>query len=236
MLLEYIIIFLLGLSPSVVWLTFFERQEREKPEPMSDLVFAFIVGALTTFVALFAQILLAKHFANVGVPLSSPFSVGIFATTEEIIKFLGLILLVSRKHVFDEPLDAMIYMITIGLGFASVENIASLINSGTIQQVFVSLQSFELLVLRFLGATLLHACASGIIGFHYGVGMIRKSTRLRYLLLGIVLASGLHSFFNILVMKYGPASWALAFVAVLAFFLLVDFEELRTEEERDGFV
>ena len=236
MILEYLTIFALGLAPSVVWLVFFEREERERPEPMSDLVFAFIVGAVTTFVALFAQVLLARYFAVIGIPLHSPLGVGIFATLEEVIKFLGVLLLVVPRRSFDEPLDAMIYMITAALGFAAVENIASLVTSGTLSEIFANMRSIELLVLRFLGATLLHTVASGIIGFHYAVGWIRGRLRWLHVLMGILIAGLLHTVFNLLILTYGPASWALAFVAVITFFLLVDFEELRTEEERDGLV
>jgi hypothetical protein len=41
----------------------------------------------------------------------------------------------------------------------------------------------------------------------------------------------LHAIFNYLILTTGPASWALAFVAMISFVVLVDFEQLRTEEE-----
>jgi len=130
----------------------------------------------------------------------------------------------------------MIFMITAALGFAAVENIASLINSGGVQAAFVSFKGFEVVMLRFLGATLLHSVASGIIGFHWAVGWIRGKLLGTHIVIGILISTILHSVFNYLVLAYGPASWALVFVAIIAFFLLVDFEELRSEEERTGLV
>jgi uncharacterized membrane protein len=48
-----------------------------------------------------------------------------------------------------------------------------------------------------------------------------------------LIASLLHSVFNYLILTTGPATWALAFVVIIAFFVLIDFEELRTEEEEE---
>jgi RsiW-degrading membrane proteinase PrsW (M82 family) len=234
--LRYVLAFALGLAPSLIWLTFFEQEEKEKKEHLSDIIFAFLVGAVTTFVALFAQVLLAKYFGAAGIGTRSTGVVAIFAGIEEAVKFLGVFLLVRRRKSFDQPLDAMIFMITAALGFAAVENIASLINSGGVQAAFVSIKAFEVVALRFLGATLLHSVASGIIGFHWAVGWIRGKLLGVHILAGLVISTVLHAAFNCLVLAYGPASWALVFVAIIAFFLLVDFEELRTEQERDGLV
>jgi RsiW-degrading membrane proteinase PrsW (M82 family) len=236
MLPEYLTIFAVGLLPSIIWLVFFERTERERPERVTDLAFAFFVGVLSTFAALFFQIGVAKYFATVGIDNHSGIGVSVFAAIEELLKFSGVFFIVARRKSFTEPLDAMIYMITAAVGFAAVENIALLINTGAATTILQDIKTLEILVLRFLGATLLHAGASGIIGFHWAVGWVRGKMLWVHILVGIIISSLLHGAFNILVLKYGPASWALLFVAAIAFFLLIDFEELRTEEERDGFV
>ena len=222
----------IGLAPSIIWLVFFELEEREKPKRFSDLAFAFIAGSLTTFVALLIQIYAAGQLGERGIDIHSVMGVSLFATIEEVIKFLGVLLLVLSRKSFDEPLDAMIYMISVALGFAAVENIASLINSGAVATAFSSVKSIEVITLRFLGATLLHAVASGVIGFHWAVGWVRHKLTWLHILIGIIIACLLHTGFNILVLRFGPAGWALVFVAIIAFFVLVDFEELRTEEER----
>ncbi len=236
MALQYIFAVLLGLAPSIIWLLFFEKEEKEKSEPFSDILFAFLVGAVTTFIALLIQIGCARYFATIPLPLHSNAAIAVFATIEEIVKFLGVFLLVRRRKAFNQPLDAMIFMITAALGFAAVENIASLINNGGVTAAFASAKALEVLTLRFLGATLLHSVTSGIIGFHWAVGWVRGKLLWLHILAGLAISSLLHLVFNYLVIQYGPASWALVFVVIIAFFLLVDFEELRTEEERDGLI
>lgn len=232
MFLEYLTIFAIGLAPSIIWLVFFERTERDRPERVRDLAFAFIIGSLSTFVALFVQIGIARYFALSGIDMHSTLGVSVLATVEEIIKFLAVFCVVARRNILKCPLDAMIYMITAAVGFAAVENIALLINTGAVHTILSDIKTTEVIILRFMGATLLHSVASGIIGFHWALGWVRGKLLWLHILSGIIIASILHTGFNILVLEYGPASWGLVFVAIIAFFLLIDFEELRTEEER----
>ncbi len=231
MFLQYALVFGLGLLPSVVWLIFFDLEEAEHPEPIPDILYAFIVGAMTTFVALLVQVGLLKLMPGWGISPHDPYGISIFSFIEEILKFAAVFFLVSRRPAFNTPIDAMIYMITVALGFAAVENIASLINQGGFTAAVTSAKSLEVVVLRFLGATLLHSVTAGIIGFHWAIGWIRGRLLWLHIFAGIVIAGLLHSIFNYLILTTGPASWALAFVATIAFFVLVDFEELRTEEE-----
>ena len=47
----------------------------------------------------------------------------VIAVIEEVLKFYTGYLFIRKKPDFDEPVDAMIYLIAVGLGFATVENI-----------------------------------------------------------------------------------------------------------------
>ena len=233
MLLQYALVFGLGLLPSVIWLIFFELEESKHLRPFQDILFAFIVGSITTFAALVVQMGVMKLMPLWGISPHDGTGVSIFAFIEEILKFAAVYFLISRRKSFKEPLDAMIFMITVALGFAAVENIASLLNQGGLAAVITSAKSVEVVVLRFLGATLLHSVTAGIIGFHWAIGWVRKRYVWLHILVGIVIAGLLHSIFNYLILTTGPASWALAYVATIAFFVLVDFEELRSEEEAE---
>jgi RsiW-degrading membrane proteinase PrsW (M82 family) len=230
---QYLLVFALGLAPSIVWLIFFDLEEAEKAEPISDIIYAFITGAVVTFAALVVQTALRNVGPSIGVALHSRLELSLFATIEEVLKFAAVYFLVSRRKSFNEPVDAMIYMITVALGFAAVENTASLINSAGPITSLISAKHLEIVVLRFLGATLLHCVASGIIGFHWAVGWVRGKLLWLHIVVGILIASLLHSVFNYLILTTGPATWALAFVVIIAFFVLIDFEELRTEEEEE---
>ncbi len=220
----------LGIVPSIIWLIFFDHEDHKHPEALRSIVFGFIIGAFTTFVALLLQIGLNSLFGDYGVATRSPLGVTIFATIEEILKFSAVFFLVRSRHDFDEPMDAMIYMVTVALGFAAVENVASLINHGNLLQTGAFLKSLETLTLRFLGATLLHSLTSAIVGFHWAVGMITRRYLGWHIFAGLFVASLLHSVFNYLIIITGPATWGILFVFTISFFVLIDFERLKAAE------
>jgi len=84
----------------------------------------------------------------------------IIGALEETFKYLIIKFFVLKDSCLDEPVDLPLYMIIAALGFATAENI--LLFSGYPFQMIT--EPFELAIVRFLGATLLHALASGIIG------------------------------------------------------------------------
>jgi len=218
----------IGILPTIIWALFFEQEHRKHPQPFHAIIYALIVGGLTTVFVLVLQVALNDQFMLYGISLKDPRAITIFAAVEEVLKFLAVFVLIHPNKHFKEPLDAMIFMIIAGLGFAAVENIATLLNhGGELASVLGSGRAFEITILRFMGATLLHALVGAVIGYHWAIGLIRKSSLTLHILTGIIIATLLHAVFNYLIITTGPASWAIAFLATLAFFVLTDFEELK---------
>lgn len=222
----------LGILPSIVWLIFFDQEDHKHPEAIRNLSFAFILGCFATFFALAVQLGLNHYFVEWNIASKSPFAVSIFATIEELVKFLAVLLMLRSTKYFDEPLDAMIFMITVALGFAAVENVASLINQAGILEAGVTSKAYELLIVRFLGATLLHSLTSAIVGYHWAIGIIAKKLKAWHIFAGLVVASLLHGVFNYLIIMKGPTTWAIVFVVVVSFFVLIDFQKLKVREQK----
>ncbi len=215
----------LGLLPSFIWLEFYREEHRKHPEPPKMLFEAFVVGAFSTFLVLPVQLFLNRQLSAVGVGAYSIPSFTVLAFTEELFKFLAVYFFLHRSRLFREPLDAMIYMITGGLGFAAVENIALLFNTPGASLLTITV--VEQVVLRFVGATLLHSLASGLIGYFWGLGMLEPRKVRVLIALGILLATVLHALFNFLIIVSGPAGFAILFVILFGFFILSDFEKLK---------
>ncbi|MDP3901422.1 MAG: PrsW family glutamic-type intramembrane protease, partial [bacterium] len=156
---------ILGLLPGFAWLIFYLREDAEHPEPKKTIFYTFVVGAACSFLVLPFQVLLSHWSSIYGLSEYGPTSLFLLSATEEIFKFAVVYWAISKRREFDEPLDAMIYMIVAALGFATVENIASLYNV---------LGSFETVALRFIGATLLHSLASGLVGFYWAKAIIKR--------------------------------------------------------------
>ena len=118
---------------------------------------------------------------------------------EEIAKFLMAYVTVLRTREDDEPIDPVIYMITVALGFAAAENalfLLSPLSGSTLLSTIVTGN------LRFVGATLLHVLSSAAIGVALGYSFYMKPRRKwKYLVGGVILACILHATFNFFIIN-----------------------------------
>jgi len=205
----------LGILPSMVWVIFF-RHEDDHPEPSRLIIFTFLAGAAITFAVLFIQRLInsALH--------------ALFALVEESGKFAaaGFIVWTHRRD-FEEPIDAMIYMLVAAFGLAAVENVALALRAT--DTVFIGGGALEVVGLRFFGATLLHGIASGIVGYFWGRAVFLRKNLFAALSTGILVATLLHAFFNYLILNYGNISYTVVFLVMIGFFVLNDFEKLKVK-------
>lgn len=202
---------ILGLLPSFAWLIFFLKEDIH-PEPKKMIAKVFMAGALMTILVAAIQFLLKNIFA----------SFLIFAAVEEVSKFLAAYLTVKKSRFFDEPIDAMIYMITAALGFAMVENVAVALSASNIQEAVGAM------TLRFVGATLLHALASGTVGYYWAKNIIVH--RSSFIVHGIIYASLLHMAFNyfILISKEQILIYPTIFLIIVALLVFWDFERVKS--------
>jgi len=221
---------LFAFLPPILWLLFYLREDRH-PEPKSLLILAFLGGMASALAALAAEcIWIFTASGNCEGGISPAFNIWILlggiALIEEYVKYLPVKFLVLRSPDFDEPVDAMIYMMTAALGFAALEN--ALFVFPLFQQGF--LLGLGVATNRFLGANLLHALSSGIVGFFLARAWF-SPRRHHFLALGILLASALHAGFNylILVKETLPQGtfYLILLLATMAVMVFIDFERLK---------
>jgi protease PrsW len=224
---------LLALLPGFAWVVFY-LQESPRPEPKGLIAATFVTGGASAFVALTVQLLLERsgvilNPASGGAGAPAIFflaSLFVLAFIEEAFKFLAAWLNVHKDPAFTKPVDAMIYVAIAALGFATIENIGvSLPHEGRAPLLGIV---YETLVIRFVGATLLHSLASGLVGYYWAL-MIRDFGDWRMLAFGIVLASVLHAIFNYLIIIFGSLAYTLVFVLLIGLFVLHDFEKLKVK-------
>lgn len=223
---SYVLYGALGFVPGIIWLLFFLQEDSRRAEPKTLIVSTFLWGGVATFVVLPLQIA-AKYFLLAGgIGGGTWLHVSALATVEEILKFAAVYFWISGRKEFDEPIDAMVYMVAAALGFATVENVATVLRATSAP---------ELLTLRFIGATLLHALASGIVGYYWSRGIIKRKVFL-YVVGGLFAASVFHSIFNYLMVAWGPSLRVTGLLILLAFTVLRDFEELKKPSAEKDFV
>ena len=185
--------FLGGIIPSLLWLWFWLREDRKNPEPKGLLAIIFIMGMIGVIFVLPIQ-----KFIQASID-SREWEIILWAGAEEIIKYLAVLVVLYKTRHADEPIDWPIYLITAALGFAALENALFLLKPLSLGDNAVSLLTGQL---RFLGSTLLHTVASGMLGIALGISLKMDGFRKKYYLIsGLVLAIALHSAFNFFIMR-----------------------------------
>jgi RsiW-degrading membrane proteinase PrsW (M82 family) len=194
------IFYLLGLLPSFVWLAFYLRKDAH-PEPNRLIIKVFLFGAVSAFLAIFAE-QWARHL--IGSPSQENFlksAVNIFfgvALIEETLKYLAVRTGVYKNTEFDEPIDVLLYMIIAALGFAAVENILVLSSK---EPFLFLLEGLKIMGARAISATFLHALTSAIFGYFIVLSFHRIRYRHLLFFAGLFTAAALHSLYNFFIMN-----------------------------------
>lgn len=149
------------------------------------------------------------------------------ALIEEVMKFSAAYIVAFRSKAFDEPIDAVIYMVTAALGFSAIENALFLFNplsSGNVLDTIITGN------LRFVGASILHVMASAVVGLTLALCFYKaRSVRRHMVFLGIITATVLHTIFNLSIMSNSGNNTFITFL-ILWFSvvgLLLFFEKIK---------
>lgn len=215
-----------GFLPALFWLWFWLHEDRENPEPKFAVLGVFIAGIVCTAIALVLQQKIPGWLD--GSANNPTFLILVFwAAAEEISKYIAAAYVALTTAYFDEPVDAMIYMLTAALGFAALENSLFLyqaFHTGGALKVFLTTNN------RFLGATLVHVVSSVITGGALALGFYKKpAVRSLYTILGLITASILHAAFNFFILREtsGDTFSVLLILWLSVIFLFLFFEKIK---------
>jgi RsiW-degrading membrane proteinase PrsW (M82 family) len=195
-----------GLVPALFWLWFWLREDKLHPEPLKRILWSFGFGALVVILVLPIQKFILDVFAATTTTLV------LWALTEEVAKLGAAMLVVYHRRVFDEPIDALVYLISAALGFAAAENAFFLFSAITDGTVHIAVITGNV---RFVGASLLHVISSASIGAGIAFGWYkRKAIKELDFLAGLSVAVVLHTLFNLFILKIKGAGIFLVFLSV----------------------
>ena len=168
----------LALVPVIGWLLFFYSRDRYEREPKRLIINLFLLGFGAIAVAIVGNRLVSdvaldrvrfgpEALSVVAFPRALLYVAGI-AACEEGAKLAFAWSRVRRDPEFTERVDGMIYLTTVALGFAALENFDYIAGTfgGTLAGGRVSVTSVaEIATLRPVTSTLGHVAWSGICGY-----------------------------------------------------------------------
>jgi RsiW-degrading membrane proteinase PrsW (M82 family) len=173
--------------PSLILIIWFYRLDHKRPEPVGLVGKTVLLGFLATIPAIFIEMIVdlpAGYLPRLPAIAWTAFVTA--ALVEEGIKYFILKRWVFRQSAFDEIMDGIVYAVCLSLGFAFAENLMYGLGDGMA------------LVLRAFTAVPLHATATGIMGYWFGMAKRNPDLAVPMMRRGFiaaVLVHGLYDFF-----------------------------------------
>lgn len=192
------IAFVIGFLPPLLWLWFWLGEDVH-PEPLREVALVFLIGMVAVFVSFMGEraffhisSIIGKMIFELSDRLILMINIIAFASIEEVAKTGAAVISGLRSRYYDEPVDAMIYLIAASLGFAALENMFFIID--TLGQGIH--ESLSVAVFRFANAVLIHASTGAIIGSAFAFSFCDYTKRMRELGVALVAAISLHTLYN----------------------------------------
>ena len=153
---------LVTILPSILIVLFFVKSDRFK-EPTKEIIKVFLLGILITIPAYFLNTYLSEiwYSTNASEGLISSFLTA--APVEESLKLSVLYFFVYKMKDFNEPIDGIVYGVTVSLGFATLENIYYVY----LLADYFETTSMTLAVLRSFSAIPAHAVFGIFMGYFF---------------------------------------------------------------------
>lgn len=204
---RFIFLFIASIGPGLIWLWFFYRQDRYEPEPVRKILKVFLVGLTLVIPAgLLEQIWrepMINSIQNGNWINFLKLAFLVIALIEEGLKSVVLIGMVVNSHELNEPVDGPIYGITMGLGFASLENL-----------LWASVFGFGVAILRAVVTTLAHASFTGWMGYYISKFKLEPNQEWTLLGKGFLIALIAHGTYDFLLFIRNPIASLLAIILI----------------------
>jgi protease PrsW len=201
-----------------MWAWVLRRYDRLEPEPIKVLLRVGLLGGLMSVIPAIIGNNLAQHLlgmdgfvTDLSKEITLPLALGsavFIGINEETWKFLATLRLVKKLPEFDQPIDGMIYAMTVALGFAALENLEYMIRFGA-----------GVLVARSLLSMPTHLACAAIWG--YGLARAKFISRpkkyVKTALPYLLTAAGVHAAFNFFIFLQ---TWTILLVFPLLLFIV----------------
>ncbi|MFC4768880.1 glutamic-type intramembrane protease PrsW [Effusibacillus consociatus] len=208
-----------AVAPGIALLSYFYLRDRYESEPLRAVLWSFFLGMLAVFPVIGIQQLLEGFTAS---PYFHVFFVA--AGIEEIVKFMILISFLKRSKEVNELYDGILYAVAISLGFATVENIISVLPHG-----------WETAAIRAVLPVPGHALFAVVMGYYAGKAKFSSRT-LKFQLFTRSLLSAwlLHSIYDLILTGTHPI-WGIMILPFMVGLWILGLRKMKAAQDRSPF-
>lgn len=180
----------MAIGPALAIMIYFYSKDKQDREPFGVLFVSFLWGCFSVVPAIILETILpqlvpgAQGLALISTAISTFI---VIALSEEVSKFIFLRYYAYKNPSFNEPFDGIIYMVFVGMGFATIENILYVFQDGG---------GAGIALFRAFTAVPAHATFAAIMGYYVGLAKFNKAKEKSYFFQGIAYATILHGFYD----------------------------------------
>ena len=208
---------LITIVPSIIILGFFIFSDKFK-EPKLTILTVFFLGFLICLPAgilnTFSENVININNAELNERLAHSFLGPAWA--EELLKFLILYLIVVRRDEFNEPMDGIVYGVTVSLGFATYENYDYVFRLAETWYISPT----DMAIWRSYSAIPMHGLNGCLMGFYFGKYAFTNIKK--FLILSLLIPFLMHGFYNFFAYPYHYSV-----VLILLIYSLILHSDLR---------
>jgi RsiW-degrading membrane proteinase PrsW (M82 family) len=179
----------LAIAPGLAISIYFFLKDQYNREPRRHLLISFFLGILSALIAVIAETLLIDRFhiePKRSIASAIIMAYPIVALAEEWSKYIMVRLYAFPKPEFDEPFDGIVYAVMVSMGFATVENIAYVMQTG-----------YGTAILRMFLSVPAHASFAIIMGYYLGKAKFGGNRRTLLLMTGLFWAVFWHGTYDL---------------------------------------
>lgn len=215
---------LIAIAPVLALLTFVYFRDKYEKEPIGMILKGLIFGGIIIFPVAFIESLLMKIGSSLPVIPKAAWD-GFFVAgfTEELFKYLIVLLLFFRNRNFNERYDGIVYAVSVSLGFAGIENI-----------MYVFQHGMTTGLLRAFTAVPAHMIMGTVMGYYLGLARFTPSRRTYYLIMALLIPVIIHGFYDFVLMSQHPALLAI-FIPLMAFYWWIALRNIKKHEQDSAF-
>lgn len=196
----------IAVAPGAAIALFIYLKDKHEREPVRLLVKSFFFGTLSVFIAVIIGYGL-EFFIPIDEKNLTEQAIHAFfivALVEEFSKFIFVWGILYRDKNFNEPFDGIVYSVMVGMGFATLENIMYVYDSG-----------LGTAILRMFTAVPAHATFAILMGYYLGKAKFEQGKQ--YLAFyGLAVAALFHGCYDYcLFVSFVPGLWLGALVSLV---------------------
>jgi len=218
----------LALAPGAAIGLYIYFKDKYEPEPIGLVVFSFVLGIISTLVTLLISYPIGKLIVIDPKSLTEQ-AVHAFllvALIEEFSKFIFVRWVLYPNKNFNEPFDGIVYAVSVGLGFAGLENVLYVMQSN---------DGITTALLRMVTAVPAHAAFAVLMGYFLGVAKFQKG-KAHYAWYGLAVATLFHGAYDYFWFISFIPGLGLGAVASLVLGIFLARKAIRAHQEASPFI